>query len=86
MTTLDPRLQKLIDLGESGTDILHGELKNLMYQTEQALAEYTDHDNEQYDQTVDRLHLEGMLDAYVEVYKLTYDLSFAIADRIKANG
>jgi hypothetical protein len=86
MTTLDPRLQKLIDLGESGTDILHGELKNLMYQTEQALAEYTDHDNEQYDQTVDRLHLEGMLDAYVEVYKLTYDLAFAIADRIKANG
>jgi hypothetical protein len=86
MTTLDPRLQKLIDLGESGTNILHGELKNLMYQTEQALAEYTDHDDEQYDQTVDRLHLEGMLDAYVKVYQLTYDLAFAIADRIKANG
>jgi hypothetical protein len=86
MTTLDPRLQKLIDLGESGTNILHGELKNLMYQTEQALAEYTDHENEQYDQTVDRLHLEGMLDAYVEVYQLTYDLAFAIADRIKSNG
>jgi hypothetical protein len=84
--TLDPRLQKLVDLGESGTDILHGELKNLMYQTEQALAEYTDHENEQYDQTVDRLHLEGMLDAYVEVYKLTYDLAFAISDRAKANG
>jgi hypothetical protein len=86
MTTLDPRLQKLIDLGESGTNILHGELKNLMYQTEQALSEYTDHDNEQYDQTVDRLHLEGMLDAYVEVYQLTYDLAFAISDRIKNNG
>jgi hypothetical protein len=54
-----------------------------MYQTEQALAEYIDHENEQYDQTVDRLHLEGMLDAYVEVYKLTYDLAFAISDRIK---
>ena len=81
--TLDPRLQKLVDLGESGTNILHGELKNLMYQTEQALAEYIDHENEQYDQTVDRLHLEGMLDAYVEVYKLTYDLAFAISDRIK---
>jgi hypothetical protein len=80
---MDERLQKLVDMGESGTDILHGELKNLMYQTEQALAEYTDHDNEQYDQTVDRLHLEGMLDAYVEVYKLTYDLAFAISDRIK---
>jgi len=80
---MDERLQKLVDMGESGTDILHGELKNLMYQTEQALAEYTDHDNEQYDQTVDRLHLEGMLDAYVEVYKLTYDLAFAISDRAK---
>jgi hypothetical protein len=83
---MDSRLQKLVDMGESGTDILHGELKNLMYQTEQALAEYTDHDNEQYDQTVDRLHLEGRLDAYVEVYKLTYDLAFAISDRAKANG
>ena len=87
MTThLAPHLQKLIDLGESGTDILHGELKNLMYQTEQALAEYTDHENEQYDQTVDRLHLEGMLDAYVEVYQLTYQLAFAISDRTKTNG
>jgi hypothetical protein len=85
-TQLDPRLQKLVDLGESGTDILHGELKNLMYQTEQALAEYTDHDDEEYDQTVNRLHLEGMLDAYVEVYQLTYGLAFAINDRIKNNG
>jgi len=82
-TELEPRLQKLVDLGESGTDILHGELKNLMYQTEQALAEYTDHDDEQYDQTVDRLHLEGMLDAYVEVYQLTYQLAFAISERTK---
>jgi hypothetical protein len=84
-TTLDPRLQLAVDMGVSGTDILHGELKNLMYQTEQALAEYTDHENEEYDQTVNRLHLEGMLDAYVEVYKLTYDLAFAISDRIKKN-
>jgi hypothetical protein len=85
-TTLDPRLQKLVDLGESGTNILHGELKNLMYQTEQALSEYIDPDNEEYDQTVDRLHLEGMLDAYGHVYELTYQLAFAISDRIKNNG
>jgi len=85
-TTLEPRLQKLIDMGESGTDILHGELKNLMYETEKALAEYIDPDNEEYDQTVNRLHLEGMLDAYVGVYALTYQLSFAISDRIKNNG
>jgi hypothetical protein len=82
-TKLPPHLQKLVDIGESGTDILHGELKNLMYETEQSLAEYTDHDNEQYDQTVDRLHLEGKLDAYAKVYELTYQLAFAIADRRK---
>jgi hypothetical protein len=84
--TLSPRLQKLVDIGESGTDILHGELKNLMYQIEQSLSEYTDHDNEQYDQTVDRLHLEGQLDAYATVYQLTYELSFAIGARNEARG
>jgi hypothetical protein len=85
-TQLEPRLQRLVDMGESGTDILHGELKNLMYETEQALAEYIDPDNEEYDQTVDRLHLEGQLDALVYVYQLTYQLAFAISDRIKNNG
>lgn len=84
-THLEPRLQKLVDLGESGTDILHGELKNLMYETEQALAEYIDPENEEYDQTVDRLHLEGALDAYTDIYALTYQLAFAISDRIKNN-
>ena len=78
MTILNPRLQKLIDLGESGTNILHGELKNLMHDTETRLSSIEDGPAKDY--------LEGVLDAYVEVYKLTYDLSFAIADRIKANG
>jgi hypothetical protein len=73
-THLEPRLQKLIDMGESGTDILHGELKNLMLDTEQLL----DGDND------DRF-LEGRLDTLVEIYALTYQLSFAIADRIKNN-
>jgi hypothetical protein len=80
---LPPHLQKQIDLGESGTDIMHGELKNMMYQTENELAEYIDHDNEEYDQTVNRLHLEGYLDALVDVYQLTYSLAFAISDRMK---
>jgi len=84
--SLSPRLQKMVDLGVSGTDILHGELKNLMYETEQALAEYTDHDNEEYDQTVDRLHLEGQLDAFATVYQLTYELAFAIGERREARG
>jgi hypothetical protein len=75
---LDPRLQKLIDMGESGTDILHGELKNLMYDTETRLSGIEDGPARDY--------LEGVLDAYANVYQLTYQLAFAIADRTKANG
>ena len=75
---MDERLQKLVDLGESGTDILHGELKNLMYEAETKLSEALR--GEEYE------YLEGRLDAYVEVYKLTYDLAFAINDRAKTNG
>lgn len=71
---MDERLQKLVDLGESGTDILHGELKNLMYETEQS---YIQGESDYY---------KGMLDAYVKVYQLTYDLAFAISDRAKTNG
>jgi hypothetical protein len=62
---------------------MHGHLKTLMYECEQALAEYIDQDNEQYDQTVDRLHLEGQLEALVDLYELTYLLSFAIIDKDK---
>jgi hypothetical protein len=58
-------------MGESGTDILHGELKNLMLDAEQS-----------YIQGESKYH-EGMLDAYATVYQLTYELAFAIADRRK---
>ena len=75
---LPPHLQRMVNAGVSGLDILHGELKNLMLIDEQLLSEYTNQDDEEYDQTVDRLTLEGHLDALVELYQLTYDLSFAI--------
>jgi hypothetical protein len=78
MTTLDPRLQKLIDLGESGTNILHGELKNLMLEAENKL--------ERCDQSDEREWLDGYMQALTDIYKLTYDLAFAISDRIKNNG
>jgi hypothetical protein len=80
-TELEDHIQKAVDHKVPPLDIMHGELKNLMYETEQKLSEYIDHDNEQWDQTVDRLHLEGRLDAYVDLYELTYLLSFAISDR-----
>jgi hypothetical protein len=73
--SLSPRLQKLVDMGESGTDILHGELKNLMYDTETRLSGIEDGPARDY--------LEGVLDAYANVYQLTYQLAFAISDKHK---
>jgi hypothetical protein len=90
-TTLQPRLQKLVDLGESGTDILHGELKNMMYECEKTLVPLLENSNElgsdeEYDDTVERLYQSGYMDALSNVYALTYQLAFAISDRAKANG
>jgi hypothetical protein len=89
-TQLEPRLQKLIDLGESGTNILHGELKNLMLQAE---TEYLEIEKEEREGgysdamlSMDRTRAEGRMDAFTEVYALTYQLAFAIADRTKARG
>ena len=77
-THLDPRLQKLVDLGESGTDILHGELKNLMLESEIKLERCTHSDEREW--------LDGYMQALTDIYKLTYQLAFAISDRAKANG
>lgn len=89
-TTLEPRLQKLIDMGESGTDILHGELKNLMLEAENDYIEIEKEEREGgYGDamlSMDRTRAEGRMDALVEVYALTYQLAFAISDRIKNNG
>lgn len=85
---LTPRLQKLVDLGESGTDILHGELKNMMYECEKVLVPLLENSNnlgsdEDYSDTVERLYNEGYMDALTDVYQLTYELAFAINDRSK---
>jgi hypothetical protein len=90
-TQLDPRLQKLVDLGESGTDILHGELKNMMYECEKTLVPLLENSDElgsdeEYEDTVERLYNSGYMDALSSVYALTYQLAFAISDRAKANG
>ena len=88
-TTLEPRLQKLIDMGESGTDILHGELKNLMLEAENDYIEIEKEEREgDYSDamlSMERTRAEGRMDALVEVYALTYQLAFAINDRIKNN-
>ena len=86
-TELAPHLQRMVDAGVSGLDIMHGELKNLMLIAEQDLAsalEQEEKSEEAMDSMV-RTECEGRLDMLVELYKLTYDLSFAINDRIKSN-
>ena len=78
---LEPRLQKLVDLGESGTDIMHGHLKNLMYESEIKLGEIGDLDN-----IADKFYYEGRMDALTECYILTYNLAFALNERIVSRG
>jgi len=82
---LEPRLQKLVDLGESGTDILHGELKNLMLEAERQFGYATEAEEESEEamDSMERKYWEGQLDALTHVYSLTYNLSFAISDRRK---
>ena len=78
---LEPHLQRMVDHGVSGLDIMHGELKNLMlladaqYQEALSLEEET----EEAMDSMERKYWEGVSDAYTQLYKLTYDLSFAIA-------
>jgi hypothetical protein len=80
---MNDNLQKQIDLGSSGLDVIHGELKNLMLEAERSLeaaADIEELSGEAMD-SMNRTYCEGMLDAYTNLYKLTYDLSFAIAER-----
>ena len=86
-TELAPHLQKLVDLGESGTDILHGELKNLCLEaeTQYTLAQDTEDKSGEAMDSMERMYWQGQLDALVGVYGLTYQLAFAINDRTKNN-
>jgi hypothetical protein len=81
---LDPYLAKQVALGMDGADIMHGHLKVLMVDAEQQLDLYTEHDEEQWDQTVERLRLEGYLEALSDMYALTYAIAFE-AGVIKEN-
>ena len=86
-TQLAPHLQRMVDAGLSGTDILHGELKNLMLiaETEYLEIEKEEREDDYSDAmlSMDRTRAEGRLDALSEVYALTYQLAFAISDRSK---
>ena len=83
---LPAHLQRMVNAGVSGIDILHGELKNLMLMAESDLAEASEREQETEEamDSMVRTECEGRLDALVAVYELTYQLSFAIGARDEA--
>ncbi len=80
---LPPHLQRMVNAGCTGLDIMHGELKNLMLIGEQdlALAQEAEDRSEEAMDSMERTYAEGYLDALTAMYKLTYDLSFAIGEK-----
>jgi hypothetical protein len=80
---LSPRLQKAVDVGISGLDIIHGELKHMMLEAEEGLniAQAEEDESGEAMDSMERKYWEGQLDALSTVYELTYKLSFAIADK-----
>ena len=80
---LPPHLQRLINYDINGLDIMHGELKNLMliWENELENAQAIEDESEEAMDSMERKYCEGFLDALTALYKLTYDLSFAIGVR-----
>jgi hypothetical protein len=72
----------MVNAGVSGLDIMHGELKNLMLIAEQELAEAIEVEEESGEamDSMQRTEATGRLDTLVELYQLTYQLSFAIGE------
>ena len=88
--TLDDHLQRQVDYGSSGTDILHGYLKVLMLEAQRELeeAQQIEEDNDYSDamESMERKYWEGQVDAISHIYSVTYALAFAIQERAQKNG
>jgi hypothetical protein len=87
-TILPPHLQRLVEAGVEGVDIMHGEIKNLMHMAEKEFEaiskEEAESDYSDAMLSMDRTRAEGILDTLAELYALTYQLSFAIGARNEA--
>ena len=81
-TELPSHLQRMVNAGVSGLDIMHGELKNLMLIAERDLdmAIKAEEESEEAMDSMERTRCEGVVDTLVDLYNLTYQLSFAIGD------
>ena len=79
---LEPHLQRLVDAGVTGIDIMHGQLKIDMLaadaEYQRLYQEEADNDFSDAMESMERKYAEGWADALTMMYKLTYDISFAI--------
>jgi hypothetical protein len=73
----------MVNYDINGLDIMHGELKNLMLIWEKELekAQEIEEESGSAMDSMERKYCEGFLDSLTALYKLTYDLSFAIGIR-----
>ena len=80
---LPPHLQRMVNYDINGLDIMHGELKNLMliWEKEVEKAQKVEDESGEAIDSMERKWCEGFLEALAVMYKLTYDLSFAIQER-----
>ena len=71
----------LADLSIPIHDLLHGYLKNAMYEAEVELVPLLENSSEvgsgeDYEDTIQRLELTGRMDAYVQIYSTLTSLIF----------
>ena len=85
---LEPHVQKAVDHGVSGTDILHGELKRLLVEAEEELlmAQQREEESGEAMDSMERAFWDGRCDALEQIYTLTYGLAFAIEERAQKRG
>lgn len=84
---LSAEIQELVDRGISGTDILHGYLKNEMLEADEHLetAKRIEEENDYSDamESMERTYAEGFVDALTMVNSLVIDLTYALEARVR---
>jgi len=80
---LDPYLQRMVELGMDGADILHGHLKTLMLEAEKQLdlAQADEDKSGEAMDSMERKYWEGVTEAYGEIYRLTYAIALAKGEK-----
>lgn len=85
---LSAEIQELVDRNISVVDILHGYLKNALYEADLELSPLQENSeelgsDEDYSDTADRLSAEGFMDALIMVNSFVTDLTYALEERAR---